>query len=65
MANLTFEIEKDGNQYHSWCPELPGCHSHGSTTTQAIEHLKDAVSLYLSVLIEDELTHKALSLDEG
>jgi predicted RNase H-like HicB family nuclease len=65
MANLTFEIEKDGEEYHSWCPELPGCHSHGVTVPQAIEHLKDAVSLYLNVLIEDELTHKALSLDEG
>jgi predicted RNase H-like HicB family nuclease len=62
MKNLTFEIEKDGDQYHTWCPELPGCHSHGSTVTEAIENLKDAVHLYLDILLEEEIAKKSLSL---
>jgi len=63
MQGLNFEIEKDGNQYHTWCPELPGCHSHGKTVTEALENLKDAVQLYLDVVIEEEITLKALNLE--
>ena len=46
---LTFKIEKDGNEFHAWCPELEGCHTHGQTVSKALEHLKDAVQLYLKV----------------
>jgi predicted RNase H-like HicB family nuclease len=46
---FTFKVEKDGNEFHSWCPELPGCHTHGKTVSQALENLKDAVQLYLDV----------------
>lgn len=63
MQGLTFEIEKDGNEYHTWCVELPGCHSHGKTIKEALEHLKDAVQLYLDVIIEEEITLKALNLE--
>ena len=63
MQNLHFEIERDGNQYHTWCPELPGCHSHGKTVKEALENLKDAVQLYLDVVIEEEITLKALNLE--
>ncbi len=43
MKTITFEIEKDGSEFHTWSPELPGCHSHGKTVKAAIENLKDAV----------------------
>ncbi len=62
MQNITFEIEKDGNEYHTWSPELPGCHSHGKTVNEAFENLKDAVQLYLEVLMEEQLTKKSLEL---
>ncbi len=62
MKRLTFEIEKDGKQYHTWCPQLPGCHSHGKTVREAMNHLKDAVNLYLEVLLEEEITRKSLDL---
>lgn len=59
---LNFKIEKDGDQYHSWCPELKGCHSHGKTVKEAMENLKDAVHLYLDVLIEQEIHDKSLDI---
>ncbi len=62
MKPLTFEIEKDGNEYHTWCPELPGCHSHGTTVKQAMENLKDAIQLYLEILMEDQISKKSLEL---
>ena len=40
---LTFKIERDGNEFHAWSPELEGCHTHGSTVNKALENLKDAV----------------------
>lgn len=47
---LSFKIEFDEDQFHSWCPELSGCHSHGSTVNEAMENLEDAVKLYLEIL---------------
>jgi len=35
------------------CPSLPGCISQGDTRSQAIENIKDAISLYIKTLIED------------
>ena len=63
MKHLTFEIEKDGNQFHVWCPELPSCHSHGKTVKQALKYLKDAVNLYIETLMEEEITRKSLALE--
>lgn len=62
MKNLRFEIEKDGKEYHIWCPDLPGCHSHGKTVKAAMNNLKDAVNLYLETMIEDQITRKSLEL---
>ncbi len=55
MNPLSFIIEQNGTEFHTWCPELPGCHAHGKTVKQAIENLKEAVQLYLEVLIEEEI----------
>ncbi|MCP4460031.1 MAG: type II toxin-antitoxin system HicB family antitoxin [Cytophagales bacterium] len=62
MKNLSFEIEKDDGQFHTWCPELPGCHSHGSTINEAMENLKDAIHLYLDTILEEEISKKSLEL---
>ena len=62
MKRLTFEIERDGKQFHTWCPQLPGCHSHGKTVKEAMNHLKDAVNIYLEILMEGEITRKSLEL---
>ncbi len=63
---LTFKIEKDGNEFHAWCPELSGCHTHGETVTKALDNLKDAVQLYLDTMMEEEIAKlSADMLDEA
>ena len=59
MRPLTFEIERDGNEFHTWCPELPCCHTHGKTVDQAIENLKEVVQLCLEELIEEGMNELA------
>ncbi len=52
---VSFKIEKDGAEYHAWSPELPGCHTHGKTKSEALKNLKDAVQLYLEDVMEEAL----------
>lgn len=54
-TGLTFKIEPDGDQYHAWIPELPGCHTHGKSVAEAMKNLKDAMTLYLDVKMEEEI----------
>jgi predicted RNase H-like HicB family nuclease len=35
------------------CPSLPGCISQGKTKTEALINIKEAIDLYIEVLIED------------
>lgn len=58
---FTFKIEKDGKYFHAYCPELPGCHTFGKTYPEALEHLKDAMILYLEVEIESQSFPQFLS----
>ncbi len=57
---LTYKIEPDGNEFHAWIPELPGCHTHGRTVAEAIENLKDAMNLYLETELEEEMIGQVL-----
>lgn len=59
---ISFKVEKDGNEFHSWSPELPGCHSHGKTVKEAMDHLKDAVQLYLETIMEEDVMKQALEI---
>ena len=61
---ITFRIEKDENEYHAWSPELPGCHTHGRTVPEALQNLKDAVNLYLEVLMEEEIANETMEFAE-
>ncbi len=63
---FSFKVEKDGKQFHAWCPELPGCHTHGTTVNQALENLKDAIQIYLDTVMEEEIARQtAQALDEA
>lgn len=62
--NISFKIEKDGRQFHSWSPELPGCHSHGKTVKEAMDNLKDAIQLYLETLMEEDIMKQALKITD-
>ena len=58
---ITFKIEKDGNEFHAWSPELPGCHTHGKSPKEAMVNLKDAANLYLETVMEESLTRQTLA----
>ena len=63
MENLiTFKIEPDGEEFHAWCPELKGCHTHGKTQNEAIENLRDAIHLYLDVAFDQMLHENKMEL---
>jgi predicted RNase H-like HicB family nuclease len=63
MENLiTFRIEPDGEEFHAWCPELKGCHTHGKTQNDAIENLRDAIHLYLDVAFDQMLHENKMEL---
>lgn len=53
MAGYRFSvvIEKDGEGYFAFCPELQGCYTQGDTYEQVLENAKDAIRLH----IEDRL----------
>lgn len=63
---LSLKIERDGNEFHAWCPELTGCHTHGETVAKALDNLKDAIQLYLDTMMEEEIAKlSAEMLDEA
>ena len=53
MKLLEFKIEPDEKEFHAWCPQLPGCHTHGKTIDSALKHLKEAVNLYIEDVMEE------------
>jgi len=40
------------------CPAIPGCHSQGKTIEEAIENIKDAIRVCLSVLDKDLISEQ-------
>jgi len=49
---LTLEVEREDDQYVSFCPELD-VSSYGDTVEEALQHLRDAVALYLETIEQD------------
>ena len=48
-------IEKDVHGYYAFCPDLPGCQTQGDSLEETLANIKEAVSLYLETLSEEEL----------
>ncbi|OGH12517.1 MAG: hypothetical protein A2857_06990 [Candidatus Levybacteria bacterium RIFCSPHIGHO2_01_FULL_36_15] len=44
--NAIFQKEAEGG-YSVWVPLLPGCTSQGETFEEALENIKEAITLYL------------------
>ncbi|MBI2909309.1 MAG: type II toxin-antitoxin system HicB family antitoxin [Chloroflexi bacterium] len=44
---VVLEYDPETKSYAAYCPELPGCSSAGDTEEEALENVKEAVSLYL------------------
>jgi len=48
-------VEKDEQGYYvASVPELPGCHTQGDTLTEAMKNVKEAITLYVETLTEQE-----------
>lgn len=46
VTPLFMEPEEDGG-LHVWYPALKGCHSQGETQEGALEHIQEAIAVYL------------------
>ena len=47
-------IERDEHGYFVRCPELQGCYSQGETYEEAMENIKDAITLHVRDRLADE-----------
>ncbi len=44
---VVLEQDTDTGEWAVWCPELPGCVSAGETEAAALDHIREAIALYL------------------
>ena len=51
VIQVTVVIERDGSQYHAYCPNLKGLHVGGATIDETLENATDAVIVYLNSLV--------------
>jgi predicted RNase H-like HicB family nuclease len=52
---FTAIIERDGDWYIAYCPEIPGANGQGRTKDEARENLAEAIELILEARREDAL----------
>lgn len=52
---IAVAIEKDEQGYCAFAPDLPGCHSQGTSFETVEISIKEAIDLYLETLSEEEL----------
>jgi len=56
MANeFTAIVERDGEWFIAYCPEIPGANGQGQTKDEAIQSLSEAIALILEDRREDGL----------
>ena len=46
---VVLEQDTETGDWAAWVPELPGCTSAGQTEEEALDDIKEAISLYLAV----------------
>ncbi len=52
---FTAIIERDGDWYIAYCPEIPGANGQGKTKDEAVESLAEAIALILEDRREEGL----------
>jgi len=52
---FTAVVERDGEWFVAYCPEVPGANGQGKTKDEALESLSEAISLILKDRREDGL----------
>ena len=48
-------VEPDEDVFVAYCPDLPGCVTYGSTEEEALDHISEAVELYLRPVPDSEV----------
>jgi predicted RNase H-like HicB family nuclease len=62
---FTAIIEKDGDSYVAYCPEIPGANGQGKTKDEARTSLGEAIALILADRREDALRGVPPDADRG
>ncbi len=47
---VILEEDSETHEWAVWCPELKGCTSAGATREEAVDNIKEAITLYLEPL---------------
>jgi len=55
MYRFLIVIEKSGNNYSAYSPDIPGCVATGAKPKEAEERMHQAIELHIEGLIEDGL----------
>ena len=55
MPKFPIVIEKAGNNYSAYSPDIPGCVATGATPNEAEERMHQAIILHIEGLIEEDL----------
>jgi len=55
MHRFLIVIEKAGDNYSVYSPDLPGCIATGATREDAEKNMSEAVKMHVAGLIEDKL----------
>ncbi len=55
MRRFLIVIEKAGNNYSSYSPDLPGCVATGATFNEAEKNMHEAVEMHIQGMLEDNL----------
>lgn len=53
MSKYLVVIEKTGDNYSAFCPDLPGCIATGATRKEAERNIKEAIAFHLEGLKQD------------
>ena len=49
-------VEKAGNNYSAYVPDLPGCVATGSTIEETEREIREAIELHIEGMMEDGLS---------
>lgn len=49
-------VEKAGNNYSAYVPDLPGCVATGSTIEETERDIREAIELHIEGIMEDSLS---------
>lgn len=69
MRRYTIVLVREDDVYTVTVPALPGCNTFGATRDEALEHAREAVSLYLQELaaqgeaIPDDVTPEVTAVE--